>query len=480
MNQSSGVQAWFAAMNGGQKWAASGNLEEAEKAFRMATRIDPGRMEGWVNLGAVLLERGLFQEAVPALQRARALAPGVGVVHLNLAHAYHLAEQEDEALASCRQAVALSPTPDALNKLGVILRRAGKLAEAETAFRDALSHNGNHPYALVNLATLFLLMGRFYEAGQALGIAEGKALPHEARSELSRARLLLSEWERLDPIVRESFPRAELGGFIEAVEKTPASLLVPDPVVTPFLESVIDTAEQVRQTPPETWSLPPDWRWIEAHFSLHRGDTVESYLAARERFKASPGDEGSNATIPYAKAVQWRQGRMLSAALLPWPDVMLRFVHWLMLRGVDDAKYCPGHFKLQPNMVKGVLREKRALPEYVVGTVRHFYRDLLPRVTSAEARAMAVYVMVIKSHCFIDGNGRVARFLINQELEAGGSSPILVPDAMSASLVEGLHTIFRTLDIEPFLKEIQKARAFTREFLERLAEARGNAIEDSR
>jgi hypothetical protein len=212
---------------------------------------------------------------------------------------------------------------------------------------------------------------------------------------------------------------------------------------------------------------------------LHQGDTVESYLAARARFKASPGQPEWNSSIPYAKAVQRRQGGQLSADLSPWPDAILRYVHWLILRGVNDAKYCPGHFKLQPNMVKGILREKRASPEHVTGTVRHFYRELFPRVAAAEARAMAVYVMVIKSHCFIDGNGRVARFLVNQELEAGGSSPILIPNASAESLVESLHTIFRTLDIRPFLHELDQARAFTRDFLARLAEARGGAIEET-
>jgi len=252
-------------------------------------------------------------------------------------------------------------------------------------------------------------------------------------------------------------------------------LLAPDPVVTPFLESVIERAQQVEKSPPETWVLPQDWRWIEAHFSLHRGDTVESYLSARERFKASLGDIEWKGTISYAKTVQRRQTGMLSVM----DEVGLRFVHWSIFRGVNDPKFCPGHFKLQPNMVKGILREKRATPEHVVGTVRHFYSDLLPRVASAEARAMAVYVMVIKAHCFSDGNGRVARFLINQELEAGGSSPILIPDSMSENLVEGLHTIFRTLEIDPFLEELQRAREFTRRFLEQLAAARGGAIEET-
>ena len=45
MKKKGGNQAWLAAMESGQKWTASGNLERAEKKFRLATRIDSHRRE---------------------------------------------------------------------------------------------------------------------------------------------------------------------------------------------------------------------------------------------------------------------------------------------------------------------------------------------------------------------------------------------------------------------------------------------------
>jgi Flp pilus assembly protein TadD len=475
MNIKDGNKDWLAAMQTGQKWAASGNLQRAERKFRLATRLSPARMEGWANLGAILLQQGTHLEAVQVLQRARMLAPGSAVVHLNLAHAHYLAGQDIEALAACHEAIAISPTPDALNKLGVILRSSWRFAEAEGAFRDALARDGGHPHALVNLATLLMLRARFPEARQALAAAANRILPEDARKELRRASLLLAEWERIDPVIRAAFPAAGLDEVMHALGMTPSELLDPDPVVTLFLQAMNKVSEGIGQTSPRIWPVPDDWPWIEAHFSLHRGDTVESYLTARKGGESIHAT-GSNELSQYADAVRLRRNGIFNADLACRPDAALRYIHWLLLHGQDDAKYCPGHFKLQPNRVKGNSAEARAEPEHVVGTIRHFFLDLMPAVEAAEVRAISIYMMLSKVHCFIDGNGRVARFLINQELESKGCSPILFPGALNERWIGAQRKIYRTRDIRPLIEEIHEAQSFTEGFLSDLEDMRGGAM----
>ncbi|MFQ5883829.1 MAG: tetratricopeptide repeat protein, partial [Thermoplasmata archaeon] len=48
----------------------AGRFEEAEAAYRSAIEFDPAFIEGWVNLGLFLINRGRFEEAERTLEEA--------------------------------------------------------------------------------------------------------------------------------------------------------------------------------------------------------------------------------------------------------------------------------------------------------------------------------------------------------------------------------------------------------------------------
>ena len=237
-------RAWLQAMQAGQALYARGQTAQAERAFLQATALQPARMEGWANLGGTLLDLDRPAEACEALERARALAPTLPAVLLNLGRCYYLLGRTSEALAACRAATALAPSADAFNKLGVILRASWKLDEAEAAFRAALTHDGGHPLAQVNLATLLMLMGRQADARPLLAAAQARPLPPEARHEAVRAALLLDEWERLDPVLQRAFGRASFDELIAALDDTPPALMQIDPVVGPFMARLAHSASR--------------------------------------------------------------------------------------------------------------------------------------------------------------------------------------------------------------------------------------------
>ena len=340
-------RAWLQAMQAGQALYARGQPGQAERAFLQATVLQPVRMEGWANLGGTLLDLDRPAEACEALERARALAPAVPAVLLNLGRCYYLLGRTSEALAACRAATTLAPSADAFNKLGVILRASWQLDEAETAFRTALKHDGGHPLAQVNLATLLMLMGRQADARPLLAAAQARPLPPEARHEAVRAELLLDDGTAgscAAACVRtRHFRRAHRGAGRHTAR---ADQL--DPVVGPFMVRLATAPAANRGAGTQTWPVPDDWPWIEAHFSLHRGDGVEQCLATLALAQAGKAD---GALAQSAEAVRWRHAGGLAPLLARHPETALRYCHWLILRGLDDAKFVPGHFKLQPNRV---------------------------------------------------------------------------------------------------------------------------------
>lgn len=116
--------------------------------------------------------------------------------------------ETDKAVELLRQAVATDPRyAAAANNLGVQLRLAGKLAEAETAFRQALEADSFDFYSRFNLAALLYETGRYHEA---VPMAEQAVLadPTSAVAEALLGRSLLALG--LGAKALEHFQRAQI------------------------------------------------------------------------------------------------------------------------------------------------------------------------------------------------------------------------------------------------------------------------------
>lgn len=464
-------RAWLQAMRTGQAMHARGQLRQAARAFRAAAALQPARMEGWANLGGALLDLDRPQQAVQVLEHARTLAPREPAVLLNLGRAYYLLGRDDAALAACQAALELSPDAGSCNRLGVILRGSWRLAEAEAAFRAALAQDDEHPLARVNLATLLMLMGRQGEAGPLLAAALGGLLPEVARREAERARLVLDEWQRLEPVLRQAFAHEDFEPLVAALDATPAALTAPDPVIDPLMTALAGSASaRAAPAPADAWTVPPDWPLIEAHFALHRGDALHECRRTLSRQDDAGAAAADPALARYAQAIRWRRAGGLAALQARHPEAALRYCHWLILHGLDDAKYAPGLFKLQQNRIPASMDNPFASPDCVAGTIRRCYRDLLPALTHADARAALNYMLILATHCFTDGNGRVARFLLNHELERQGLPPVLFADASAGAWSAALRASRETRELGPLREQIRAARDFTRDYVASLTE----------
>ncbi len=113
-------------------------FERAIECFRRAAQIDPELFAAQANLGALLVDQGLVNEAMAPLQAALRLRPDTPQIHNNLANALTALGRLDEAAAHCRQSLELRPeNAGALTALGNVLKDQGLLDEAIEAYAKA-------------------------------------------------------------------------------------------------------------------------------------------------------------------------------------------------------------------------------------------------------------------------------------------------------------------------------------------------------
>jgi len=75
----------------------------------------------------------------------------------------------------------------------------------------------------------------------------------------------------------------------------------------------------------------------------------------------------------------------------------------------------------------------------------------------------ATYIMFILSevHPFLDGNGRIARIMMNAELACASQSKIIIPAVYRDDYLGTLRKLTRHGDCDPFIKMLQRAHEFS-------------------
>lgn len=128
---------------------------------------------------------------------------------------------------------------------------------------------------------------------------------------------------------------------------------------------------------------------------------------------------------------------------------LLRARHACVMEGRPDKS--PGRFKEKQNRAGDTLFVS---PELVKGTLARGH-ELYRSLPDAFQRAVFMMFLVSEVHPFVDGNGRVARIMMNAELVAAGERRIIVPTVFRTNYLSGLkalthndvtRTLIRALD----------------------------------
>ena len=125
------------------------------------------------------------------------------------------------------------------------------------------------------------------------------------------------------------------------------------------------------------------------------------------------------------------------------------------MQGRPDVS--PGQFKNRANRAGPTVF---VAPEAVHGTLERgfaIYRDL----PSAFHRAVLMHGLVAEVHPFADGNGRLARIMMNAELVSSNEERIVIPTVYRGNYVAALRALSAGNSAEPAVRMLAYAWRFT-------------------
>lgn len=120
----------------------------------------------------------------------------------------------------------------------------------------------------------------------------------------------------------------------------------------------------------------------------------------------------------------------------------------------------PGEFKTQANRAGNT---EFVAPRLVRGSLVEGSK-LLPTVPAGIARALLAMFLVAEVHPFTDGNGRLARLVMNAELSVVGASRIIIPTLFREEYLDCLRVLTRQGNPAPFVQAMLHIHAWTAAF----------------
>jgi Fic/DOC family protein len=134
---------------------------------------------------------------------------------------------------------------------------------------------------------------------------------------------------------------------------------------------------------------------------------------------------------------------------------LLRSRHATIMGGRPDKR--PGLFKEAANRAGDPLF---VLPGLVAGTLRAGWEELASLDTAFE-RAVYMMFLVSEVHPFDDGNGRLARVMMNAELAARSQSRVVIPTVFRDDYLGGLRQMTRQHQPGVLIKALRYAHDYT-------------------
>lgn len=186
-----GNGAWVGYANLGAELIRRGAYAEAVPVLEQHERLQPYDSGASYNRGVALMNLGQIDAAIAAFQRAVQLEPGHVLAHNNLGLMWLRINVLDEARRELLVTTRLDPqNADFQNNLGRVLTDLERYAEAERHLKAAVALRPGHAKALETLSLLYARTGRKEEAvDQAIALTNAR--PDDAQGWVLLGSLLL-------------------------------------------------------------------------------------------------------------------------------------------------------------------------------------------------------------------------------------------------------------------------------------------------
>jgi Fic family protein len=134
---------------------------------------------------------------------------------------------------------------------------------------------------------------------------------------------------------------------------------------------------------------------------------------------------------------------------------MVLYRHKILLSARENKN--PGQFKDKNNFAGNTAFVDFNLVKGTLMQSFDFYKGL------SHPFSKAAYMMFVMSevHPFLDGNGRIARVMMNAELVKAGQSKIIIPTIYREDYMGALRRLTRQGDPDPYIRMLQRAHEFS-------------------